>query len=122
MKFKIDENLPTELAVLLSEAGHDAATVHDQSVGGIEDARLVSLCREEGRAMVTLDLGFADIRLYPPSDFHGLVVLRPNRQDKSSVLKLCQRLITSLKGEDLTGLLWIVEEDRVRIRRSEDMT
>jgi Domain of unknown function (DUF5615) len=33
MKFKVDENLPLELAVSLREAGHDALTVLDQGLG-----------------------------------------------------------------------------------------
>jgi predicted nuclease of predicted toxin-antitoxin system len=31
MKFKIDENLPVEVAEVLRQAGYEAATVHDQS-------------------------------------------------------------------------------------------
>jgi len=34
MKFKIDENLPLEVAVALREAGHDAMNVVDQGLGG----------------------------------------------------------------------------------------
>ncbi|MGH9319373.1 MAG: DUF5615 family PIN-like protein [Vicinamibacteria bacterium] len=34
MKFKVDENLPIELADLLNEAGHNAVTVHDEKLGG----------------------------------------------------------------------------------------
>lgn len=34
MKFKIDENLPFEVAQLLREAGYDTATVHDQNLVG----------------------------------------------------------------------------------------
>ena len=34
MKFKIDENLPTEAADLLRSAGHDAVTVGEQRLGG----------------------------------------------------------------------------------------
>ena len=34
MKFKIDENLPREVAALLRDAGHDAMTVVDQGLGG----------------------------------------------------------------------------------------
>ena len=107
-------------AALLVEAGHHAVTVHDQGVGGIADAELASLCREEGRALVTLDLGFGDIRSYPPSEFAGLVVFRLDRQDKSHVLTLCRRLVAALEDEELTGLLWIVEENRVRIRGSNE--
>ena len=33
LKFKVDENLPTEAAGLLAGAGHDAVTVRDQRRG-----------------------------------------------------------------------------------------
>jgi Domain of unknown function (DUF5615) len=33
MRFKIDENLPIEVAELLRAAGHDALTVLDQNLG-----------------------------------------------------------------------------------------
>ncbi|WP_368730321.1 DUF5615 family PIN-like protein [Nitrosococcus oceani] len=34
MNFKIDENLPVEVAELLCEAGHDALTVDEQELRG----------------------------------------------------------------------------------------
>jgi len=34
LKFKVDENLPTEAAELLAGAGHDAVTVRDQRMVG----------------------------------------------------------------------------------------
>ena len=33
LKFKVDENLPIEVATLLVDAGHDALTVLDQNLG-----------------------------------------------------------------------------------------
>jgi predicted nuclease of predicted toxin-antitoxin system len=122
LKFKIDENLPVEVAVQLVEAGHDAVTVHDQGVGGTPDAKLASLCQTEERALVTLDLGFGDIRSYPPSEFPGLVVFRLDHQDKPHVLTLCRRFIATLEHENLSGSLWIVEEDQIRIWRSDETT
>ncbi len=95
MKFKIDENLPIEAAALLVEAGHDAVTLNDQGVGGVEDVELASLCRKEGRAIVTLDLGFGDIRSYPPSEFPGLVVFRLDRQDKPHVIAMGRRFVAA---------------------------
>jgi predicted nuclease of predicted toxin-antitoxin system len=76
MRFKVDENLPTELTQLLVERGHDAHTVLDQRLGGSPDARIAEVCKREDRALITLDLGFADIRAYPPADYSGLVVFR----------------------------------------------
>jgi predicted nuclease of predicted toxin-antitoxin system len=115
-KFKIDENLPVELAQLLAAAGHDAATVPDQNMGGAADPQLAIACQQECRAILTLDLDFADIRAYPPSDYAGIIVLRLARLDKLRLLAAIQRLIPSLDQEPLIGNLWIVEESRIRIR------
>ena len=81
-KFKVDENLPTEAAELLASAGYDAVTVGDQRMVGQPDTNVAAVCRREGRAIVTLDLDFADIRVYPPSDCAGIIVLRLARLDK----------------------------------------
>jgi predicted nuclease of predicted toxin-antitoxin system len=116
MAFKVDENLPVEIADLLRQAGYDAVTVSEQHLEGSTDSAIASVCQEEGRALVTLDTDFADIRAYPPAQFPGLIVLRLHRQDKPHVLEVIERLIPLLSSEPLEHLLWIVEETRVRIR------
>jgi predicted nuclease of predicted toxin-antitoxin system len=114
--FKIDENLPVETADLLRAAGHNAETVHDESLTGADDPVLAVRVRSEGRVLVTLDLGFSDIRAYPPLDYPGIIVLRSKRQDKQTVLALVARFIPLIAIEPLARKLWIVEADRVRIR------
>ncbi len=116
MKFKVDENLPEEAARLLVEAGHDASTIAAQGMAGDPDPDLASACQREQRALVTLDLGFADIRTYPPDEYPGLIVLRLNRQDKPHVLTVLEQLLPNLAGEPLVNRLWIVDENRLRIR------
>lgn len=118
MKFKIDENLPGELVELLVGAGHDAHTVRDEMLGGSPDPNLEAACIREGRALVTLDLGFGDIRTYPPASTPGLLVLRPRSQFKGRALALVRRILGLLATEPLAGKLWVVEEHRVRIRES----
>jgi predicted nuclease of predicted toxin-antitoxin system len=116
LKFKVDENLPTEAAELLVVAGYDAVTVSDQRMAGQPDENLGGVCQSEGRAVVALDLDFADIRAYPPSGYAGIIVLRLARLDKPRVLSVLQRLLPVLGSEPLVGKLWIVEEASVRIR------
>ncbi len=76
MRFKLDENLPIELAELFRRSGHDAQTVFDEGLAGAEDAEIASVCVRERRAVVTLDMDFADIRAYPPPEYAGIVVFR----------------------------------------------
>lgn len=114
--FKIDENLPAEVAAILREAGHDAVTVLEQAMGGDPDTRVSEVCSAEGRALLTLDLDFSDIRAYPPTSYPGIIVLRLVSQDKASVLNVVQRLIPPLANEPLSGKLWVVDESQIRIR------
>jgi predicted nuclease of predicted toxin-antitoxin system len=116
IKFKVDENLPVEVAGSLRQAGYDAATVSEQHLAGSPDSDIAFVCQQEGRALITLDTGFADIRTYPPEQFPGLIVLRLRWQDKSHVLEILDRLIPMLSSEPLEHLLWIVDETHIRIR------
>ena len=119
MKFKVDENLPKEVAELLVQATHDAVTVNDEGLQGSPDNSLAQICRAEERVLVTLDMGFADIRSYPPESLPGLIVLRLAKLDKTSVLDTVRRTIPLIGQEPLAQHLWIVEDTRIRIRGSE---
>lgn len=116
MRFKVDQNLPVEIAEALRVAGHDAETVYDEDLAGAPDPRLAEIIRAEARALVTLDRGFGDLRTYPPAEYAGLILLRPPHQDKPTVLRVFAAAIALLDREALTGRLWIVEEHRVRVR------
>jgi predicted nuclease of predicted toxin-antitoxin system len=116
MRFKVDENLPVEVAKLLSQVGHDAATVLEQHLSGGADSDVALVCQREGRVLVTLDLDFADIRAYPPAQCPGLIVLRLKQQDKPHVLETLSRVVRVFPDEPLERHLWIVEERRIRIR------
>ena len=65
MRFKIDENLPVEFADELRAIGHDAITVREQRMGGAPDEDLFAVCIDEDRILMTMDIDFADIRVYP---------------------------------------------------------
>jgi predicted nuclease of predicted toxin-antitoxin system len=116
VKLKIDENLPDEAADPLRSAGHDVETARSEGLAGSPDERIAEVCRAEGRALVTLDTDFGNVRAFPPADYPGIVVLRPPSQDKPTVLQTVSQLIALLAREPLDGRLWIVEERRVRIR------
>jgi predicted nuclease of predicted toxin-antitoxin system len=119
VKFKIDENLPIEFANLLITAGHQAMTVYEQHLQGNADQVIIDTCAKEGYILVTLDLDFADIRTYSPTQYPGLMVLRVVRQDKRHLIEVFQRAIPILVREPIEGRLWIIEETRIRIRGGE---
>lgn len=117
MRFKTDENLRASAVALLRAAGHDVHMVLDEALGGAADQEIVALCGREGRAFVTLDVGLADIRAYPPAKQAGVIVLRTPDQRVETLTAVIRRVIRLLGTEPLTGALWLVDTRRVRIRR-----
>ena len=120
MLFKVDENLPVELAELLSDLGRDAKTVNDQRLQGVNDRVLLERCDNEKRTLVTLDIDFSDIRAYPPRDHEGIILLRVGNQSKGHVLEVFKRMLPLIAQEPIIGRLWVVEENRVRIRGEDE--
>ena len=58
MRFKVDENLPIDVAEILRANNHDAMTIFDQEMVGQPDLKVASVCRAEERALVTLTSTF----------------------------------------------------------------
>ena len=120
MQFKIDENLPIEIAELLNDSGHDAKTVNNQQLQGAKDRFLANVCKSEHCSLITLDTDFSDIRAYAPEEFSGIIVLRVNTQAKSHIIKVFRSILPLFNREPLTRHLWIVEETKVRIRGKDE--
>jgi len=120
MRRKTDENLHPEVADLLRSLGHDVKTVWDEGLRGKSDRAVIVACRREGRALVTLDLDFANILRYPPERHAGLIVLRVADQSRRHVLRVIERAVPVLAAQPLAGRLWMVDEHHVRSRPGEE--
>jgi predicted nuclease of predicted toxin-antitoxin system len=114
-RFKLDENLPRDAAALFQQAGNDVHTVLTEQLGGNHDPRVFDASQAEERVLVTFDLGFSDIRVYPPASHHGIWVLRPHRQSIENTLALLRSALRVLEDELAQNRLWIIESKRVRI-------
>ncbi|HXT52734.1 MAG TPA: DUF5615 family PIN-like protein [Thermoanaerobaculia bacterium] len=117
MRLKTDENLPEELAALFRARGFDCLTALGQGLAAQPDGVVSAACREEGRILVTLDMGFANIRAYPPAEWPGFIVFRLAIQDTPHLLAVAERLVWALREEAPENELWVVEETTIRKRR-----
>jgi predicted nuclease of predicted toxin-antitoxin system len=116
MKIKIDENLPVEIADDLRALGHDALTVVDQRMTGIDDEGLMARVEEESRVFLTMDKGIANIQAYSPGRFAGLILFRPSQAGRGAVLAFVRKRLPKLLELDLKGHLLVVTETGIRIR------
>lgn len=76
MHFLIDEDLPRSTGALLRNHGHEATDVQDAGLRGSDDATVAEYARHHRMCILTRDFGFGNIRIYPPGEYNGIVVLR----------------------------------------------
>ncbi len=70
----------------------------------------------EGRILITLDLDFPDIRAYPPGSYPGIWVLRPPQQSFKAIDSLVRAGLRLSAVEPVNGQLWVIDQQRARIR------
>ncbi len=122
MRLKLDENLGRPAVALFKQAGLDVATVYEEGIGSAGDKDLVAAAASEQRCLVTLDVDFANVLVFPPRRYSGIAVLRlPSRPRSSDLLAACSTLITALCRDNISGRLWIVEPGRIREYEPDDI-
>ena len=116
MKCKLDENLGDLGRDLLTESGHDVATVAGQGMSGDGDIDLYEACRTEERILITLDWDFGQVLRFPPEDTAGIVILDCRGVlSPTAILARISELARVLQTRPIHGQLWMVEPGRVRV-------
>lgn len=116
MKIKVDENLPVSVADDLRALGHDADTVDDERLSGSDDPTVIAQATAAGRALLTLDKGLADVRTYPPSQYAGVILLRPKTTGRGAVVRFVRDDLPHLPDVDPRGRLIVLSEAGIRLR------
>ena len=113
MRFKLDENLPVELAPELRAMGHDTDTVADEGLCGEADPAVVEAASIADRILLTLDKGIADVRSQRRA---GVVLFRPDSAGRRAVLSFILGRISRITSMDLAGRVTVVGSSRIRLR------
>jgi predicted nuclease of predicted toxin-antitoxin system len=116
--FKIDENLPDDIAGLLDDRGHDAVTVADQGWEGLADSELWRRIQEEGRWLVTADKAFGDLRRHAPGTHAGVILLRLVRETRRDYARTAKMAVDQVELDDAAGAVIVVNDRGVRVRRA----
>jgi predicted nuclease of predicted toxin-antitoxin system len=118
MRFLIDADMPRSMADVIRRHGHQALDVRDVGPSLALDVDIAAYARAERLCIVTGDFGFADIRVYPPGHYAGIIVLGlPRNASSRYINSLVEGLLSQVDLlAQLPGKLAIVEAGRVRLR------
>ena len=80
---------------------------------------IMEACNREKLVLVTMDTGFTNQKAYPAGTHPGIIVMRIRNQGARNVLSVMRRFLERQADlEDLYGCTVIMEEHRIRVRRS----
>jgi len=119
LRFFADHCVPNYVIRALENEGHDVFRLRDFLPTDAPDLTVISKAQELGCILISLDGDFANIIMFPPSEFMGIVALQ--LRNRPEVLpRLVERLMDYILAHPemghYHGLFLLVEPDRIRIR------
>ena len=117
MRFLVDMNLSTEVAVWLRAQGHDAVHLRELGLQELGDEAVLAKAVVEKRTVLTFDLDFADIATAAGEARVGVVLFRLRSAQTARIVDRLQGVLAPAAQALEKGAVVIVEETRLRIRR-----
>jgi hypothetical protein len=116
--FLIDASVPREANVVVVASGHSSTDVRDVGLRHASDDRIAEYAKVRQLCIVSRDFDFADVRVYPPHDYFGIVVLNPtHRGDRQATLALLRDFLREDRIlRAIAGRLAVVEPLHIRLR------
>jgi predicted nuclease of predicted toxin-antitoxin system len=119
MKFLLDANIPYSALEIFREIDLEAIHVKNIGLGKSTDLEIMNNALENKSIIITKDLGFGNIKIFPPKSHQGVIILRlPFFFKASQITKELKNFLTSVNLEDLKESTTIVKLGRYRIRKT----
>ena len=120
MKLLIDECVLGKTARLLKESGFSIITLQELGKSSATNGTVISIAAKEKAVIITSDLDFGNLLLYPLGSHGGIIVLRPRIDSPEAINDIHQVLLHLFKEEkpaDIEKSLIIVDRNKYRIRK-----
>lgn len=120
MKLLIDECVLGKTAALLKRSGFSIVTLQELGKTSVTNGVVIKISKKQKAVIVTNDLDFGNLILYPLGSHLGIIVLRPRLdtpQAIDDVHKILLRLLREVKPQDIERSLIIIDRNKYRIRK-----
>ncbi len=119
LRFFADHCISNFIVQMLRDAGYEVFRLRDYLSTDSSDSDVISKAQELNSILVSLNGDFADIVLYPPTNYKGIIALQV-RNHPEIIPQLMEVLENYLSGHtdmvNYKGKLLLVEVHRIRVR------
>jgi predicted nuclease of predicted toxin-antitoxin system len=117
LKLLADENIRREVVDFLLEQGHDVT----RPDAGTPDQEVIALAEKEKRILITHDLDFSNIFVYPPDVYCGIVLIRILPPSATIINHALRNLLDNFSTQEkFSGKLIILEVSNFRVYGDKD--
>jgi predicted nuclease of predicted toxin-antitoxin system len=95
--------------------GYDVVTVQELGLAGANDDAIIGRAVALGRVLLTRDMDFSNVLLYPPAQYLGIMVLKMTPATTYAVHQVLKQALAQTR--DLADALLVVDRNKFRIRR-----
>ena len=118
MKILLDENLPLSLVEDIKELGHEVEHVCTVGLRGAPDGTITKYAKRKKFILVTKDIEFGSLLLYPEGSHHSVVIVRlPPFYNKNQLTKAITTFFKTTKEKEIINAIIILQVGRYRIRK-----
>ncbi len=118
MKFFLDENIPLSTINIFVKLNFEVEHCRNSKLVGSPDSRIAEYAKKQKAILVTRDLEFGSLLIYPRDSHYGLLILRlPNNFTAKKINDALERLLRNIKVEDLINSITVLEIGRFRVRK-----
>lgn len=120
MRFLIDECVLGKTVRLLRDSGFKVTTIQELGKSSATNGTVIKTAFQEKAVIITNDLDFGNLILYPLGSHPGIIVLRP-RLDTAEAIedvhKILLRLLEELTPAEIKESLIIVDRNKYRLKK-----
>ena len=117
-RFLVDADVSRSITNSLLAAAYDTDDVREVVLVAYSDREVFLYAQQRRAVLITADKGFASTFRFPLGTHRGIIVLGvPDELPTAAADRALLGALNELAGEDLEGIVAIVEQGRVRIRR-----
>lgn len=117
VKFLADECVGLPTIYFLKEEGYSVTTSTEAGLNSKQDMEVLSWAIKEKRILITEDIDFGNIILYPPKLHHGIILLRFRHRLENEIHAILTKLLKELPTKDFNKTLIIVDAEKYRVRK-----